>query len=117
MWSAEIDSILSAGRSLEEVGVSNWALERQAALAAIERLSRIGVAILGGDVYLINASEVELTYDNWHCNQETGESDLEFVKRSVTKARNYITQYEARKGAVLFAVVPRLLSSSAARTD
>ena len=106
IWSEEIDSILSVGRSLTNIGVRNWALGRQAALIGLEQLSAIGVAVLGGDVYAVSGENVESNYDNWYCNRNSGEADADFVERSITKARNYITDYQAATGNVLFAIVP-----------
>jgi hypothetical protein len=107
IWSSEIDSILRVGHSLESVGVRNWALEREAALNALEQLCVLGVAVFGGDVYVANSSGVESNYDNWYCNRDVGETDVDFVVRSVAKARNYIANYRA-EGRVLFAIVPNV---------
>ncbi|MEW9899031.1 Imm40 family immunity protein [Chitinivorax sp. PXF-14] len=109
IWSSEIDSILSVGRTLDSVGVRNWALEREAALAALEQLSAIKVAVLGGDVYAVNGANVESNYDNWYCNRDGGEADADFVERSIAKARSYITNYRANAGSVLFAIVPSVV--------
>lgn len=106
IWSAEIDSVLSVGRSLESIGVRNWALEPRAALNALKQLSSIGVAVLGGDVYAVSGINVESNYDNWYCNRDSGETAVDFVERSIAKARSYITNYQARAGSVLFAIVP-----------
>ncbi|MFC5473993.1 Imm40 family immunity protein [Paraherbaspirillum soli] len=102
----EIDSILSVGRSLENIGVRNWALEQEAALAALDQLSAIGVAVLGGDVYAVSGSNVESNYDNWYCNRESNETEIDFIKRSVAKAKSYIANYQITAGSVLFAIVP-----------
>ena len=106
IWSSEIDSILGVGQSLENNGVRNWGLERDAALVALEKLSEIGVAVLGGDVYLVTNTGAESNYDNWYCNQEDREAKLDFVSRSIEKAKNYISNYQASSGSVLFAIVP-----------
>lgn len=106
IWSSEIDSILSIGRSLESVGVRNWALEREAALAVLEQLCVMRVAVLGGDVYAISGANVESNYDNWYCDRDNGESETDFVERSIAKARSYVANYQAPAGSVLFAIVP-----------
>lgn len=51
-WSKEIDEVLSTGSPLHDSGVNNWALSRDRALAALDRLEASGVAVLGGDVYV-----------------------------------------------------------------
>ncbi|MDP3391861.1 MAG: Imm40 family immunity protein [Methylococcaceae bacterium] len=107
-WSSEADMILGVGRSLEDVGVRNWALSREAALAALIKFSEIGIAVLGGDVYSINDGVVESNYDNWYCNRDNHESNSAYVERSIAAARNYIENYRAPEGTVLFAIVPKI---------
>lgn len=58
--SEQIDSILGAGESLEMVGVGNWALDQAGALDAVQRLSCLGVAVAGGDVYAWKNGVLEL---------------------------------------------------------
>ena len=105
-WSCEVDSILGVGRSLEDIGVRNWALNQEDSLTALIKLTEIGIAVLGGDVYSVNGEFVESNYDNWYCNRDEHESDLAFVERSIIVARSYITNYKTQKESVLFAIVP-----------
>jgi len=106
IWSSDVDAILGVGRSLEHIGVRNWALELDPALTALDQLSAIGVAVLGGDVYDVTEGSAEPSYDNWYCNREVGESQPEFVARSIAKAKSYINSYRASPGSVIFAIVP-----------
>jgi len=106
IWSSEIDRIFGVGYSLENIGVRNWALDREAALKALEELSAKGIAVLGGDVYAISEQGIESNYDNWYCNRDAGESHPDFVARSISKAIRYIANYNAPAGRVLFAIVP-----------
>lgn len=108
-WSNEVDSILSVGRSLDSVGVRNWALSRDAALTALEKLSAKRVAVIGGDVYVASGFNVESNYDNWYCNRRGDEADSAFVERSIADARNYIVNYKADSVEVLFAIVPSVI--------
>ncbi len=110
IWSSEIDSILSVGRTLNSVGVRNWALDKDVALAALEQLRTMQVAVLGGDVYTVSGASLESNYDNWYCNRNSGEADVDFVERSISKARSYITSYQANLGNVFFAIVPSVVS-------
>lgn len=105
-WSPEIDSILSVGRSLEALGIRNWALEPDAALMAVDNLSVIGVPILGGDVYVVAGAHIEMNYDNWYCNRNSGETVADFALRSAAKAKSYIVNYPNSEADVLFAIVP-----------
>ena len=106
IWSAEIDSVLNVGRNLEIVGVRNWALDRESALKALRQFSVMKIAVLGGDVYTVRDTRLESTYDNWYCNARAGERGAEYVARSIATAKQYIANYPANAGDVLFAIVP-----------
>lgn len=106
IWSEQIDSILSCGISLDCVGIKNWALRRDDAIRAINELEALGVPILGGDVYQLVDGAAEQTYDNWYCDQESGELGSTFLKRSLDRAKSYICNY-SMSGA-LFAIVPKV---------
>lgn len=108
IWSNEIDAILSVGRSLTDVGVRNWALSRGEALAALAKLAEIEIAVLGGDVYSNIGRSLETNYDNWYCNRDELEPDSAYLKRSIAVAKDYITNYKAPEGSVLFAIVPKV---------
>lgn len=105
IWSEKIDLILSSGVSLEYLGIRNWALVRDDALRAICELGALGIPILGGDVYQLVDQVAEQTYDNWYCDQVPGESDSDFLNRSVNKAKSYIENYSI--DGALFTVVPK----------
>ncbi len=106
IWSEQIDSILGYGISLSCVGVKNWALGRDDAIRAINELEALGFPVLGGDVYQLVDESPEQTYDNWYCDQESGELNSAFLKRSSEKARCYIGSY-SMSGA-LFSIVPKI---------
>lgn len=107
IWSKESDAILKVGRSLEDVGVYNWALTKAEALMALDRLEAEGIAILGGDVYEMQIDSLQSNYDNWYCDREENESKLAFVSRSIAKAREYVTNYKSSRDAeYYFAIVP-----------
>jgi hypothetical protein len=109
IWSKEIDTVLSIGRSLQDVGVRNWALTREKALYALDQLAKKGVAVLGGDVYMTSDGKIEPTYDNWYCDHEQGELDVVFIERSIAQARSYIYNYkETGKKNIYFAIVPKI---------
>jgi 23S rRNA A1618 N6-methylase RlmF len=107
-WTSEIDEILSAGHSLVGSGVRNWALERAEAIVALDELLALSVGVLGGDVYSISDTTLEANYDNWFCNPVSGESEDDFLERSIAKAKSYIANYPSRLGNVAFAIVPRV---------
>ncbi|TBV02304.1 Imm40 family immunity protein [Stutzerimonas kirkiae] len=106
IWSEQIDSILSCGASLDCVGIKNWALRRDDAIRAINELEALGVPVLGGDVYQLLDGGAEQTYDNWYCDQEFGELDSVFLKRSLDRAKSYICNCSI--SGALFAIVPKV---------
>lgn len=106
VWSEQVDAILAAGRNLDGIGVRNWALAREDALLALERLREIGVAVLGGDVYVVSGKAVVPSYDNWHCDQDAGEVAADFLSRSIDSARSYISSYGSAEA--MFAIVPSI---------
>lgn len=108
VWTEEIDSILSDGKYLEDVGVRNWALARDVALKALNKFLERDVAVSGGDVYLSDGTEIELSYDNWSCEPRNEESESDFLHRSIEEAREFIERYKASSGSALFAIVPKV---------
>jgi hypothetical protein len=107
IWSNTADAILSVGRSLADVGVRNWALTREQALAAFDQLLAAGIGVFGGDVYKEKSGNIQISYDNWYCDPDPGEQKSEFAVRSVAKAREYIIKYKTWSDeAFLFAIVP-----------
>lgn len=108
IWSREIDFILNNGVLLKNNGVHNWALSREAALIALEQLSAMSVAVLGGDVYLMTAEGLKVSYDNWYCNRETAESEKNYVMRSIATAVRYIKNYQEPSNNAFFAIIPEV---------
>lgn len=107
VWSEEIDAILSTGVSLEHIGVRNWALDARAAVSALNSLHARDTAILGGDVFSVNGSRIESTYESWYCDQREGESHRQFVDRSFARALEYVQGSRLTSGgAPYFAIVP-----------
>lgn len=107
IWSEKIDSILSYGYSLSQIGVNNWALTKEEALLALDKLLEIQVPILGGDVYHKSGETFHSNYDNWYCDQIEGELKADYLTRSIDVARQYIINYQAEtSNTVYFALIP-----------
>ena len=88
--SSKIDEVLKVGYSLNEIGVDNWALNKSEALEALDKLSELGVPVLGGDVYEDIKGAIKPNYDSWYCDKLSEESVNEFVNRSIKETINYI---------------------------
>lgn len=101
-----INAILSKGVSLESIGSKNRALSKQEALNALNQFKELQVPVLGGDVCELFGGVVIYNYDNWFCDRSPNESDLNFVNRSVEKAREYIENYRIKElNKIFFAFV------------
>lgn len=105
VWPLEIIKILEEGYSLDEIGVENWAFRKPDALIAINKLSKIGVPVLKGDVFELIEGSIENNYDGWQCYLEKGESISDFIARSAEKAIDYIEDYPT-DSTVLFVLTP-----------
>jgi hypothetical protein len=106
VWSADIDSILSVGCYLAPHGIKNWALRKEDALLAISSLADLGIPVMGGDVYIMSGDGLKSSYDNWHINRRSEETDDEYLKRSIFLSLDYLYSCEAASGDALFAIVP-----------
>jgi len=104
IWNESLDAVLAIGRPLEPLGVRNFALSKASALEALEQLKLLGIAVLGGDVYVDQEGELQNNCDNWYCDPLEGEDNTAFVSRSVALARNYIQSYSF--DSAYFALVP-----------
>lgn len=114
VWRKDIDSILSVGRWLGDIGVRNWLLSRDEALSAIDRLSELGVGLLGGDLYGGAIAPMTVSREGWQCDPVSGESPDEFAIRSAKESRAYILRYAETLANVGFALVPKLEASGIA---
>ena len=107
VWSNQIDIILGSGHPLNEIGVNNWALQKDEALNALIELAKIQVPILGGDVCELTNGVIQYNYDNWYCDKNLQETKLAFVLRSIAKAKQYIENYQSKyPDKIFFALVP-----------
>ena len=102
-----INDILKIGVSLESIGVKNWALSKEDAINALNRFYELKIPILGGDVCENFNGVIQYNYDNWYCDRQPNESQLDFVNRSIATARDYINNYHSENiEKIFFALVP-----------
>ncbi len=108
VWSVKIESVISCGLSLHDLGVNNWALSKEQALRVLDMFEMQNIAVLGGDVYEMINSLPSSNYDNWCCDQNANESLDEYVSRSNDYAKRYIRNYRSSTGReVLFVLVAK----------
>lgn len=88
-----------------------WAYEN--VLQLIHLLHQNQIGILGGDVYEKVGDKVEITYDNWYFNWESG-SWNEYVLASASTSVNYIKKYQENNPNKEFLFVVSLCESEEA---
>ena len=72
---------------------------------ALCHLEKLGVGILGGDVYIESNGDIAQNYDSWYCNYSSEESNApNFVTLSIDKAKSYILGYSISNA--MFALIP-----------
>ena len=109
VWSNKIDEVLKVGHPLTEIGLRNWALTKSQALFAIERFLEYNIPVLGGDICENTDGLIKPNYDSWYCDPSPGETESEFLNRSIVKAKQYIEAYPIKKtDTIFFVLVPRV---------
>ncbi|MCS1350905.1 Imm40 family immunity protein [Mechercharimyces sp. CAU 1602] len=92
------EELLSKACRLDSVGVHNYVWGKDDALKVMDYLTKIGFAILGGDVYRLENDGFRVTYDNWYCNKDDNETWDEYVLKSKKIAIGYIEKYSEKHG-------------------
>jgi hypothetical protein len=92
------EKILKNSISLEKLGLCDLAWNKTDALEVIRSIEKDKIGILGGDVYRLNLSRVEPTYENWYCNPRERETEEEYYLRSKIKALQYIEEFQVNRG-------------------
>jgi Immunity protein 40 len=99
-----VTEILKVGISLEPIGINNWALSKEDAIKALDKLHQLQIPVLGGDVCENIEGVLRYNYDNWYCDRQSNEFKIDFVNRSITKARDYIDNYKSKNVEKVFFV-------------
>jgi len=79
---------------LDFIGMNNWALTKEQALVVIDKLEKLNIAILGGDVLEIINEKFKHNYDDLYCESKNNESFTSFLNRSIIKTRTCIENYK-----------------------
>lgn len=90
--SSEADRILSVGIWLGPEH-RNWALNKEQALIAIDRLRDAGITVLGGDVLGGPEDNYRPTYDNWYFEPQSSGAESDAVSSGAQKASSYVRGY------------------------
>lgn len=98
----QIDELLKKGYPLLEIGINNRAFSKKDAMEILNRFEELKVSILGGDVFELTNNIFQPNYDNWYCNRLSNETDIQFLKRSVKIAQDYIMNYDVTDPSQIF---------------
>lgn len=102
-----LDFLKSAGKPMSNInpGSDEYALTPADALNAIGILERSHVAIVGGDVLEEKQDTLEYTYENWYCDQQSGENPLDYVARSRKESIDFIRKIVSRNTSSIYVVL------------
>ena len=82
-----------------------WLKNGQPKFLKFYKLARIGVPIVKGDVLELMDGSLERNYDGWECAFQSGEPIIDFIKRSMYQAIDYIEDYPTDAN-ILFVLTP-----------
>ncbi|WFS63382.1 Imm40 family immunity protein [Pseudodesulfovibrio thermohalotolerans] len=102
----DVIKLLSAGTSLHEYGICNWAFNRRDAIVVLDGFKKLKIPVLGGDVYKFENGNPVSTYENWYCEQFEDESHEEFISRSILIATEFINRIDSKDNSSFFVIVP-----------
>ena len=98
--------LLDAAVDLREIGVNQLAWPREAAVRVVAQLAEHGLAILGGDVLVIEGGRPAHTYDNWYVPKKEAADPWEgYVAGARETATSYITRYDERERRIVYSPV------------
>ncbi len=89
----------------EKLGVNEWAFSRNDAFQLLEIMRKDQQACLGGDVLVENEGKLTYDYTNWYYNQDTNETQEQYVENSILKAEEYIKNYPEKEGKKYYYVL------------
>lgn len=88
------DNNISEYYSLKHLGIDGYAFPEQEALKIVQICKLLLIPILGGDVYSLNDSTIEVLGDNWYYDRTPSESYYNYVQNSCNKSESYIRTYK-----------------------
>ena len=75
-------------------GTIQKSFSKNDALEILEECLKLKITVFGGDVVEYKNNYFEHNYDNWSYNRKKGESEVDYVLRSIEKAIKYISNYK-----------------------
>ena len=89
------DNNISEYYSLKHLCIEGYAFPEQEALKIVQICKLILIPILGGDVYSLTNSTIEVLDDSWYYDRTQSESYYNYVQNSCNKSESYIRAYKS----------------------
>ena len=86
----QIEALLSRGIWMGGDGLPSWALTVNQVHAILPELQRLGVGVLGGDVYVYENGTFLPDSMSWYSNLNADETAESYVARSIEVTRQYL---------------------------
>ena len=101
-----IDFLEHKGKSLQDIGINGFALDRVSTLEALGILRKNSIPVSGGDVLRAVGETIRHTYDNWYVQPEKYKSHEEYVSNSIAIAEKFIRDYkDSEDGSIFYLLV------------
>ena len=88
------DNDISEYYSLNNLGIEGYAFPDHESLKIVKLCKLSMIPILGGDVYSLSDSTIEVLDDNWYYDRTPSESYYNYVQNSCNKSESYIRTYK-----------------------
>jgi hypothetical protein len=108
IWSEEIDAIFKEKMTpLFDMNDNYWVFTKDNALDVIEKLKKIKIPVLYGEVLIAQNNKIRITGDGWWCEKKDIPTDETYLNFSIEKSKQYILNYKiSEDGIVLFTIFP-----------
>ncbi len=98
------EKIFKNAISLAKQGLYDLAWKRKDALNLIHELQNENIGILGGDVYRLTNLDLQITGDNWLCDEFNDLSKERFNFKSKNLSYQYIKNYPEQSEDLIFCI-------------
>ena len=90
MMKDQVEALLSQGIWMGGDGLPSWALTVKQVHAILPELQRLGLGVLGGDVYIHENGTFRPAHMTWYSNSKDDETTASYVARSIEETVRYL---------------------------
>ena len=87
------EKILEKSISLKFYGINDLAWRKEDAIHLIYSIMNDNLGILGGDVYRLDINTLMPLYENWSCEPNENESEVDYFLRSKLESLSFIDNF------------------------